>query len=150
VVLVYLVMGILTYLGYASPWSPQMDAWSNAPTAKSKVEGRSPLELQGLVVLQNMQCRNCHAIDGVGGHRGPDLADVGTRMTKDQLIRQVVQGGGNMPAYGKNLSPHEVEALVTYMVSLRPAGEAPARDSTFPAVPPKQEAAATDKKHGEG
>ena len=54
-----------------------------------------------------------------------------------------------MPAYGKNLSPHEVEALVSYLVTLRPEGEPPARDSTFPAVPPKQEAAAAHKKHGE-
>ena len=122
-----------------------MEAWSNAPTPIAKVKGRSPLQLQGLVVMQNMQCRNCHAIDGIGGHRGPDLADVGTRMTKDQLVRQVVQGGGNMPAYGKNLSPYEVEAVVSYMASLRPEGEPPARDSTFPAVPPKQEAAASIK-----
>jgi ubiquinol-cytochrome c reductase cytochrome b subunit len=151
VVLTYLVMGILTYLGYTSPWSPQMDAWSSAPTAASRVKGRAPLELQGLVVMQNMQCRNCHAIEGVGGHRGPDLADVGSRLTKDQLVRQVVQGGGNMPAYGKNLSPYEVEAVVSYMASLRPEGEPPARDSTFPAVPSKQEAASeTQKKHGEG
>ena len=100
--------------------------------------------------MQNMQCRNCHAIEGIGGHRGPDLAEVGTRMTKDQLVRQVVQGGGNMPAYGKNLSPYEVEAVVTFMVSLRPSGEAPARDSTFPAVPPKQEAAGGHKGHHEG
>jgi ubiquinol-cytochrome c reductase cytochrome b subunit len=151
VVLTYMVMGILTYLGYTSPWSPQMDAWSSAPTVASRVKGRAPLELQGLVVMQNMQCRNCHAIEGVGGQRGPDLADVGSRLTKDQLVRQVVQGGGNMPAYGKNLSPYEVEAVVSYMVSLRPEGEPAARDSTFPAVPSKQEAASeTHKKHGEG
>ena len=28
-----------------------------------------------------------------------------TRLTADQLVRQVIQGSGNMPAYGKNLSP---------------------------------------------
>jgi len=151
VVLTYLVMGILTYLGYTSPWSPQMDAWSSAPTVASRVKGRAPLELQGLVIMQNMQCRNCHAIEGMGGERGPDLADVGSRLTRDQLVRQVVQGGGNMPAYGKNLSPYEVEALVSYMGSLRPEGEPPARDSTFPAVPPKQETTSeAHKKHGEG
>ncbi len=150
VILIYLVMGILTYLGYTSPWSPQMDAWSGAPTPASFIKGRAPLELQGLVVMQNMQCRNCHAIDGAGGHRGPDLADVGARLTKDQLVRQVVQGGGNMPAYGKNLSPYEVEAVVSYMTALRPKGQPPARDSTFPGVPPTKEAAATQKKHGEG
>ncbi len=147
VVFVYLVMGILTYLGITSPWSPVMTAWTADATESSRVLERTPLELQGLVVLQNKQCRNCHAIDGVGGQRGPDLADVGTRLTKDQLIRQVIQGGGNMPAYGKNLSPNEVEALVTYMVSLRPPGEPPARDSTFPAVPPAEKSA-SDKTKG--
>ena len=60
-------------------------------------------------------------------------------------MRQVVQGGGNMPAYGKNLSPYEVEAVVSYMVSLRPSGEASARDLDLPAVPPKQEAAGGHK-----
>ena len=152
VVLTYLVLGILTYLGYASPWSPQMDGWSTASTNPSFVKGRAPLELQGLVVLQRMQCRNCHAIDGVGGQRGPDLADVGRRLTRDQLVRQVIQGGGNMPAYGDNLSPYEVEAVVSYMASLHPKGEPPARDSTFPAAPPKQEATkgGTPEKHGEG
>jgi heme/copper-type cytochrome/quinol oxidase subunit 2 len=29
-------------------------------------------------------------------------------------------GGGNMPAYGKNLSPAEVNALVAFMETLRP------------------------------
>jgi len=140
VVFIYLIMGILTYLGITSPWSPDMTAWSADPTEQSRVLNRTPLELQGLVVLQNKQCRNCHAIDGVGGQRGPDLADVGTRLTKDQMIRQVIQGGGNMPAYGKNLSPDEVEALVAYMVTLRPEGQIPALDSTFPAVAPDENA----------
>ena len=137
VILVYLCFGVLTYLGKTSPWSPEMLAWTADPTPKEDVVGRTPLELQGLVVLQNKQCRNCHAIDGIGGHRGPDLAGVGTRLTPPQLARQVIQGGGNMPAYGKNLSPYQVDALVAYMASLVPQGEAPARDSTFPAKPEK-------------
>jgi len=141
-----LIMGILTYLGITSPWSPQMTAWTADETEHSRVEGRTPLELQGLVVLQNKQCRNCHAIDGVGGKRGPDLADVGTRLTAPQLARQIIQGGGNMPAYGKNLSPYEVDALVAYMVSLRPEGVDAARDSSIPAVPPNESEAATSEK----
>lgn len=135
ITLILVSLGILTYLGQTSPWSPDMKGWSGAVTPAEFVEGRTPLELQGLNVLQNKQCRNCHAIDGIGGMRGPDLADVGTRLTKPQLIRQVVQGGGNMPAYGKNLTPYEVEAVVAYMVSLHPASTLPARDSTKPAVP---------------
>jgi len=145
-----LVLGILSFLGIASPWSPQMDAWASTPTPREFVVGRTPLELQGLVLIQNKQCRNCHAIDGIGGERGPDLASVGARLTSDQLIRQIIQGGGNMPAYGKNLSGHEVEALVAYMVSLVPPGELPARDSTIPAVPPEQKEAKKPKHASSG
>ncbi len=62
--------------------------------------------------------------------RGPALDAVATRLTGDQLIRQVLQGGGNMPAYGKNLSPEEVTALVAFMRTLRPDYEPPARHSS--------------------
>ncbi|MEI8387714.1 MAG: cytochrome b N-terminal domain-containing protein [Verrucomicrobiota bacterium] len=138
VILTYVALGLLTYLGQTSPWSPDMNAWKTDPTPKQFIEGRAPLELQGSLVVQFMQCRNCHAIDGIGGQRGPDLADVGARLTKDQLIRQVIQGGGNMPAYGKNLSPDQVDAVVAYMVSLRPAGVTAARDSSQPGRPPME------------
>jgi ubiquinol-cytochrome c reductase cytochrome b subunit len=136
VIMIVLVLGVLNYLGTYSPWSPHMEAWTSAETPKEFLQGRTPLELQGALVIQYKQCRNCHAIDGIGGLRGPDLAGVGTRLTRDQLVRQVIQGGGNMPAYGKNLKPEEIEALVAYMVSLRPPGVPPARDSTHPSYLP--------------
>jgi len=138
VMLILLVIGLLAYLGTYSPWSPQMDAWSGAPTPVEYVKGRTPLELQGALVLQNKQCRNCHSLGGEGGRRGPALDGVATRLTRDQLIRQVIQGGGNMPAYGKNLTPHEVTALVAFMQTLRQPHEAVARDATVPAVPSAQ------------
>ncbi|HVE15964.1 MAG TPA: cytochrome b N-terminal domain-containing protein [Chthoniobacterales bacterium] len=136
VISLVLGLGLLTWFGITSPWSPDMIGWRSLTTPKELLENRSPLELQGSIVIQQKQCRNCHAIDGIGSKRGPDLADVGTRLTQPQLIRQVVQGGGNMPAYGKNLTPYEIEAVVAYMVSLRPPGVPAARDSTIPAVPP--------------
>ena len=138
VILTYVSLGLLTYLGHTSPWSPDMNAWKTDHTPKQFLVGRAPLELQGSVIIQSMQCRNCHAIDGIGGQRGPDLADVGARLTKDQLVRQVIQGGGNMPAYGKNLSPDQVDAVVAYMVSLRSAGVPPARDASQPGRPPME------------
>jgi ubiquinol-cytochrome c reductase cytochrome b subunit len=137
VILVVLVMTTLFVLaseGMRSPWSPAMDAWSGEPVQPEFVKGRSALELQGAVVLQAKQCRNCHALDDKGGMRGPDLTDVATRLTDDQLVRQVLQGGGNMPAYGKNLSPDEVTALVAFMHTLRPENEPAARNSAVPAT----------------
>ncbi len=132
VIFILLAVGVLAYMGETSPWSPRMEAWSGAVIPVEHVDGRSPIEMHGALVLQNKQCRNCHALGGVGGQRGPALDDVATRLTKDQLVRQVVQGGGNMPAYGKKLTPAEVEALVSYLATLRPKYIPPARDTNKP------------------
>ena len=133
--LIVLIVVTLAALGVIVPWSPVMDAWTGLPTPARFVTGRTALELQGALVLQNKQCRNCHALGGAGGQRGPALDDVATRQTQDQLIRQVLQGGGNMPAYGKNLTPAEVTAVVAFMQTLRPSNQSAARTATEPAKP---------------
>ncbi|HEV2135588.1 MAG TPA: cytochrome b N-terminal domain-containing protein [Terracidiphilus sp.] len=120
--------GVLTQLGTTTPWSPHMDAWSGDPIAPAHLRNDTPLEREGAVVFQDKQCRNCHSIGGSGGQRGPALDDIATRMTPDDLRFKVVTGGGNMPAYGKNLSPPEIEALVSFLSTLHPVGEQPARD----------------------
>jgi ubiquinol-cytochrome c reductase cytochrome b subunit len=48
----------------------------------------------------------------------------------------VIQGGGNMPAYGKSLNPAETSALVAFLETLRPADQAPARDASRDAIRP--------------
>ena len=107
-----------------------MTAWSADPVQPKYLRGRTPLERQGAVVFQEKQCRNCHALDGLGGQRGPDLARVATRLTEPQLVRQVLQGGGNMPAYGSALSPPETTALVDFLDTLN-GNERPARDPSL-------------------
>ena len=132
VIVIFLALGIFNYLGTYSPWSPQMGAWSGKATPVKYINGRTPLEMRGAVVFQSKQCRNCHSLDGSGGLRGPALDGVATRLTGDQLVRQVIQGGGNMPAYGKNLSPAEVAAIVAFMQTLHEPNNSPARDTTAP------------------
>ena len=134
--LVIVSLAAFTRLGLYCPWSPVMDAWSNAPVPQKFLAGRSPLERAGAVVLQGKQCRNCHALGGEGGLRGPALDVVATRLTEDQLFRQVLQGGGNMPAYGKNLSPAETTALVAFLKTLHPANEPPASDAALASATP--------------
>jgi ubiquinol-cytochrome c reductase cytochrome b subunit len=129
VVLIYTALGVLTYQGAVAPWSPVMDAWSADPIPTRIVRELPPVELQGAVVFQNKNCRNCHAIDGVGGRRGPDLTTIGARLTRDLLIDQIsngTPGGGDMPAYGKQMGPQEMTAVVDFLVSLRPPGQVPA------------------------
>jgi ubiquinol-cytochrome c reductase cytochrome b subunit len=125
VIALYTAFGVLTYQGATSPWSPKMTAWSGDAVPESMVKNSTPLRLQGAALFQNKTCRNCHALDGVGGERGPDLTTVGTRLTHGQLIDQIsngTPGGGNMPAYGKQISPAEMTALVEFLVNLRPEG----------------------------
>ena len=127
VVGIALFLGVFTRLGTYEPWSPKMDAWTKDPVPAADLAGRTPLEHQGALVFQNKQCRNCHALDGVGGQRGPALDSIATRMTDDQLIRQVLQGGGNMPAFGKSLTPSQTTALVSFLDTLHPGDLRPAQ-----------------------
>ncbi|HTX42472.1 MAG TPA: cytochrome b N-terminal domain-containing protein [Acidobacteriaceae bacterium] len=126
--------GVFTHLGTYTPWSPHMDAWSADTLPARYLHDATPLEREGAVVFQAKQCRNCHSVGGEGGMRGPALDDVATRMTPDQMRFKVVTGGGNMPAFGKNLSPPEIEALVAFLETLHPKNVPPAVDAARQAV----------------
>src|ERR1700704_1406696 len=130
VLLVAVTLSTLTRLGGEAPWSPSMNAWSASPIPAPYLSGRTALERQGALVFQNKQCHNCHALGSDGGERGPALDSVAVSLTRDQLIRQVIQGGGNMPAYGRNLNPSETTALVAFLQTMDPPGQAAARDAS--------------------
>ena len=106
-----------------------MNAWSGDPVPDRYIHGKTALERQGALVFQVKQCRNCHSLGDTGGQRGPALDSFAVRLTQDQLIRQVIQGGGNMPAYGNTLSPAETTALVAFLETLHPTTQNPARDA---------------------
>jgi ubiquinol-cytochrome c reductase cytochrome b subunit len=132
VIVTYTALGVLTYQGATSPWSPKMTAWSGDTVPERLVRNSTPLRLTGAAVFQSKNCRNCHALEGKGGQRGPDLTTVGTRLTGDQLIDQIsngTPGGGNMPAYGQQISPAEMTALVEFLSDLLPAGQLRAKDA---------------------
>jgi ubiquinol-cytochrome c reductase cytochrome b subunit len=123
-------LGVFTRLGTYTPWSPIMNAWTGDPVPVAYLRKRTPLERRGAVVLQNKQCRDCHSLGGSGGLRGPALDSIAARMTEDQIIRQVLQGGGNMPSYGNALNPAETTALVHFLLTLRGKDLPPAVDAS--------------------
>jgi ubiquinol-cytochrome c reductase cytochrome b subunit len=130
ILLIAVALRTFTSLAGFSPWSPVMNAWSGEPIPAKILLGRTALERQGAVVFQAKQCHNCHALESEGGQRGPALDTVAARLTKDQLIRQVLQGRGNMPAYGNSLNPAETTALVAFLQTLHKPGQAPALDAS--------------------
>jgi ubiquinol-cytochrome c reductase cytochrome b subunit len=135
VLLLAVSLGTFTHLAGYAPWSPQMNAWSGDPVPEQFLKNTTALERQGALVFQLKQCRNCHSLGEQGGQRGPTLDQVAVRLTQDQLIRQVIQGGGNMPAYGKNLSPAETTALVSFLMTLHPPSHVPARNAALEHIP---------------
>jgi ubiquinol-cytochrome c reductase cytochrome b subunit len=136
VLLIAVALRSFTHLAGYSPWSPEMNAWSTEPIPENLLKGRTALERQGALVFQGKQCHNCHALGEKGGQRGPALDSVAARLTGDQLIRQVLQGRGNMPAYGNSLNPAETTALVAFLQTLHPPGQRPAQDASRAGVKP--------------
>ena len=107
-----------------------MNAWSGDPVPEKFLHGTSALQRQGALVFQVKQCRNCHSLGDTGGQRGPALDSVAVRLTQDQLIRQVIQGGGNMPAYGISVPVTDRWAIVAYVRALQWSWHAPVQDLT--------------------
>ncbi|MBS1957732.1 MAG: cytochrome b N-terminal domain-containing protein [Cyanobacteria bacterium SZAS-4] len=104
----------LTYEGFKEPWTPKFDA---VPLTQEIVgSGSGPIS-SGAGTFADKGCLYCHTISGHGGKRGPDLTDVGERLTQEQLTLRIVNGGYNMPAYGGNITPKELQDLTTFLES---------------------------------
>src|SRR5207237_597992 len=94
VIMMFLMLGVLGWLGTYSPWSPDMTAWSGAPVPERYVKASSPLELQGALIVQAKQCRHCHVIGDGGGLRGGGRAAAhGAGGSCMRLIRVKERGG---------------------------------------------------------
>jgi ubiquinol-cytochrome c reductase cytochrome b subunit len=131
ILMVAVALGTFTNMADHAPWSPVMDASTGAATPAKFLSGRTPVQIQGALIFESKQCHNCHALGDIGGQRGPALDAVAVRLTSDQLVRQVLQGGGNMPAYGKNLNPAETTALVAFLETPHPGGQRAAQDASL-------------------
>ncbi len=82
-------------------------------------EGMNEAQLAGLKVFNDEGCTACHQIHGVGGHTGPDLSRAGFRWEPVDIKRQILTPKDEkMPAYDK-LSPESLDALMTYLLSLK-------------------------------
>ena len=78
------------------------------------------------------QCVRCHAVGGRGGEVGPDLMNVGDRLSRAELLRSLVEpsaeiteGYGNvgaasaMPPMGMILSRREIRDVVAFLARLQ-------------------------------
>lgn len=69
--------------------------------------------------IQTIYTKNCLSCHGgsLEGKIGPNtnLQKVGSRMNKEQIAKQINQGGNGMPGFGGKLKPEEAEALAAWL-----------------------------------
>jgi ubiquinol-cytochrome c reductase cytochrome b subunit len=116
VLIMVMMIGTLWRLGVKSPWSPDFNA---KPLAAQVVGTPSPAAERGAALFYQKGCEYCHAIDGQGGHRGPDLSHVGKQLTSEQMVVRILNGGKIMPAFAHILAPDELNDLVAFLTSRR-------------------------------
>src|SRR4051812_9334806 len=107
---------ILTIYGAKAPWSPNFAA---QPLAASIPVSAHPDIRVGANVFFNKGCIYCHEVNGDGGQRGPNLSRVGDRLTEDQLIIRINNGGHNMPAFAGRITHDELATLVGFLKARR-------------------------------
>jgi len=98
----------LTWAGFRSPLT-------------NPIVDKNPLVGQGQRIFVEMKCSYCHAVNGKGGHVGPELSNVAEYETAEWLTKhfrdpQAMTPGSKMPKL--NLLDDEIEALVAYVRSL--------------------------------
>lgn len=114
VICVLTAIGTLTYEGYKEPWVPKFEA--TRITARIVGTDSGPV-YDGAQVFNDKGCLFCHTFAGHGGKRGPDLTDVANRLTHEQMIVRIVNGGYNMPGYAGNITPEALQNLISFLES---------------------------------
>jgi ubiquinol-cytochrome c reductase cytochrome b subunit len=121
-----IMIGSLWIEGQQSPWSPNFQA---LPLSEQVIGATSGPVFEGARLFHDKACLNCHLIQGHGGRRGPDLTHIADKLTHDNMVIRIVNGGDNMPAFGSSLKPQEIDALVAFLQSrrrpIRPQDQSP-------------------------
>jgi ubiquinol-cytochrome c reductase cytochrome b subunit len=114
VLLSVIMIGSLWIEGARSPWSPNFDP---PPLPVRVVGADSGPIFTGAKLFRDKGCLNCHLIDGYGGRRGPELSYVGDKLSQSDIIIRILNGGVNMPAFGKTLMPEELAQITAFIQS---------------------------------
>jgi ubiquinol-cytochrome c reductase cytochrome b subunit len=114
VALPFIAYAALTVAGIASPWVPKLAGGTLPP---SVTQGLSAPERHGADLFVSKACFACHAVEGAGGSRGPDLTHVASHLNRDQITARIATGGGGMPAFAGSVTPQELDDLTTFLLT---------------------------------
>jgi mono/diheme cytochrome c family protein len=91
-------------------------------SASSGASGSASASAQGKKVFASAGCKGCHTLKDAGatGSVGPNLDDL--RPDTAAVKRQVINGGGPMPAFKGKLSNAQIDAVSSYVSSVAGKG----------------------------
>jgi ubiquinol-cytochrome c reductase cytochrome b subunit len=114
VITIVMMIGTLWIEAKRAPWSPDFSA---KVLPADIIASEQPEVNQGALLFHQKGCEFCHEVAGFGGHRGPNLTNVGNRLTQSDMVIRILNGGHNMPSFAKQLNPVDVDALVAFLQS---------------------------------
>lgn len=85
-----------------------------SPTGTSAASPTGTVTTANAEAVYKKQCIACHAADLHGGV-GPNLQDVGARMSADDIANKIAVGGGGMNAFKGVLTDDEIHALADWL-----------------------------------
>ena len=106
------IVGSLLVVGKKAPWSPKFDAKLLPPSVLHTTDS---LADNGRKLFNEKGCIYCHKIDSYGGIKGPELTLVARRLSAQEMTIRIINGGGNMPAFGQSLTAAELNELVQFL-----------------------------------
>jgi ubiquinol-cytochrome c reductase cytochrome b subunit len=114
VLVIVIILSTLLVVGNTSPWSPDFAA---QPLPTAVVNSSNSSVIAGAKLFNTAGCEYCHTVGGYGGSRGPNLTNIHDRLSNNNMIIRILNGGTNMPAFGSILKPNEVNDLIAFLDS---------------------------------
>ena len=117
---------VLTIYGYRKPWSPDFDV---EPLPATVINSTDSQAINGALLVHQKGCLYCHSIDRIGGHRGPELSNIGDQLSREELVIRISNGGYNMPSFAASMTAVELSQVVEF---LQTRGDHPVARTVLP------------------
>jgi ubiquinol-cytochrome c reductase cytochrome b subunit len=117
---------ILTMVGVQPYWVP---ALGTEPVPVEMLPVANDEVIAGSRVFYERGCQYCHRVLDRGGDYGPDLTDVGKRLSPETIVVRTLTGVGEMPAYRGILTDQELELILAFLDALGEPTDEPIHSS---------------------